>query len=122
MYLLAKVAELKVVGTQLTNKTHFYCEKLNSYEHLQILWGKVPPWFRHLCLLGGTIVMISLSVLNHIFVHQYTITITVMIIPAIIIYNKMYDRLSIKIMILIIDQNHNIDHDIDHRSKSQLCG
>ena len=22
---------------QLTNKTHFYCEKLNSYEHLQIL-------------------------------------------------------------------------------------
>ena len=25
---------LKVVGAQLTNKTHFYCEKLNSYEHL----------------------------------------------------------------------------------------
>ena len=21
-------------GAQLTNKTHFYCEKLNSYEHL----------------------------------------------------------------------------------------
>ena len=43
-------AEL-VVGAQLTNKTHFYCEKLNSYEHLQILWGylpPVPPWFRRL--------------------------------------------------------------------------
>jgi len=25
---------LKVVGAQLTNKTHFYCEKLNSYGHL----------------------------------------------------------------------------------------
>ena len=25
---------LKVVEAQLTNKTHFYCEKLNSYEHL----------------------------------------------------------------------------------------
>jgi len=25
---------LKVVGAQLTNKTHFYYEKLNSYEHL----------------------------------------------------------------------------------------
>ena len=24
----------KVVGAKLTNKTHFYCEKLNSYEHL----------------------------------------------------------------------------------------
>ena len=31
---------LKVVGAQLTNNTHFYCEKLNSNEHLQILWGK----------------------------------------------------------------------------------
>ena len=30
----------KVVGAQLTNKTHFYCEKLNSYEHLQIYGGK----------------------------------------------------------------------------------
>ena len=39
---------LKVVGAQLTNKTHFYSEKLKSYEHLQILWGQVPPvppWF-----------------------------------------------------------------------------
>ena len=34
---------LKVVGAQLTNKTHFYCEKLSSYEHLQILLGQVPP-------------------------------------------------------------------------------
>ena len=25
---------LKVVGAQLTNKTYFYCKKLNSYEHL----------------------------------------------------------------------------------------
>ena len=25
---------LKVVGAQLTNKTHFYCEKLIFYEHL----------------------------------------------------------------------------------------
>ena len=33
---------LKVVGAQLTNKTYFYCEKLNSYEHLKILWGRVP--------------------------------------------------------------------------------
>ena len=47
-----RLNSLKVVGAQLTNKTHFYCAKLNSYEHLQILWGKVPPvppWFRHLC-------------------------------------------------------------------------
>ena len=47
-----RLNSLKVVGTQLTNKTHFYCEKLNSYEHLQILWGQVPPvpsWFRRLC-------------------------------------------------------------------------
>ena len=34
---------LKVVGAQLTNKTHFYCEKLNSYEHLKILWRYVSP-------------------------------------------------------------------------------
>ena len=34
---------LKVVGAQLTNKTYFYCKKLTSYEHLQILWGHVPP-------------------------------------------------------------------------------
>ena len=34
---------LKVVRAQLTNKTHFYCKKLNSYEHLQILWGQMPP-------------------------------------------------------------------------------
>ena len=38
-----RLNSLKVVGAQLTNKTHFYCEKLNSYEHLQILWGEVPP-------------------------------------------------------------------------------
>jgi len=25
---------LKIVGAQLTNKIYFYCEKLNSYEHL----------------------------------------------------------------------------------------
>jgi len=37
-------AELtQVVGAQLTNKTHFYCEKLNSYEHLLILRWHVPP-------------------------------------------------------------------------------
>ena len=45
---------LKVVGVQLTSKTYFYCKKLNSYEHLQILWGQVPPvpsWFRRLCFL-----------------------------------------------------------------------
>ena len=35
------VAEL-TVGAQLSNKKHFHCEKLNSYEHLQILWGKCP--------------------------------------------------------------------------------
>ena len=29
-----RLNSLKVVGAQLTNKTHFYCEKLNSYEHL----------------------------------------------------------------------------------------
>ena len=29
-------------GGTITNKTHFCCEKLNSYEHLQILWGQVP--------------------------------------------------------------------------------
>ena len=42
---------LKVVGAQLTNKTHFYYKKLNSYEHLQILWGHLPPvlpWFHRL--------------------------------------------------------------------------
>ena len=38
-----RLNSLKVVGAQLTNKTHFYCEKLNSYEHLQILWRQVPP-------------------------------------------------------------------------------
>ena len=43
-----RLNSLKVVGAQLTNKIHFYCKKLNSYEHLQILWGQVPPvlpWF-----------------------------------------------------------------------------
>ena len=29
-----RLNSLKVVGTQLTNKTHLYCKKLNSYEHL----------------------------------------------------------------------------------------
>jgi len=29
-----RLNSLKVVGAQLTNKTHFYCEKLNFYEHL----------------------------------------------------------------------------------------
>ena len=38
-----RLNSVKVVGAQLTSKTHFYCEKLNSYEHLQILWGQVPP-------------------------------------------------------------------------------
>ena len=38
-----RLNSLKVVGAQLINKTHFYCEKLNSYEHLQTLWGQVPP-------------------------------------------------------------------------------
>ena len=28
---------------QLTNKTHFYCEKLNSYEHLQKFCGGKCP-------------------------------------------------------------------------------
>ena len=37
-----RLNSLKVVGAQLTNKTHFYCEKLNSYERLQILWAQVP--------------------------------------------------------------------------------
>ena len=40
---------LKVLRAQLTNKTHLHCEKLNSYECLQILWGQVSPvppaWF-----------------------------------------------------------------------------
>ena len=38
-----RLNSLKIVGAQLTKKTHFYCEKLNSYEHLQILWGQVHP-------------------------------------------------------------------------------
>ena len=38
-----RLNSLKVVGAQLTNKTHFYYEKLNSYEHLKILWGQVLP-------------------------------------------------------------------------------
>ena len=42
-YWQGQLNSLKVVGAQLTNKTHFYCEKLNSYEHLQILWGQMPP-------------------------------------------------------------------------------
>jgi len=29
-----RLNSLKIVGAQLTNKIHFYCEKLNSYEHL----------------------------------------------------------------------------------------
>jgi len=29
-----RLNSLKVVGAQLTNKTHFYYKKLNSYEHL----------------------------------------------------------------------------------------
>ena len=52
-YMQERLNSLKVVGAQLTNKTHFYCEKLNSYEHLQILWGQVPPvppWFCRLCI------------------------------------------------------------------------
>ena len=28
---------------KLANKTHFCCEKLNSYEHLKIWWGHMPP-------------------------------------------------------------------------------
>ena len=43
LLLQGQLNSLKVVGAQLTNKTHFYCKKLNSYEHLQILWGQVPP-------------------------------------------------------------------------------
>ena len=48
--LQGQLNSLKVVGAQLSNKTHFYWEKLNSYEHLQILWGLAPsaPWFRRL--------------------------------------------------------------------------
>jgi len=38
-----RLNSLKVVGAQLTNKTHFYCEKLNSYEHLYILCGHLFP-------------------------------------------------------------------------------
>ena len=40
-----RLNSFKVVGAQLTNKTHFYCEKLNSYEHahLQILWRQMLP-------------------------------------------------------------------------------
>ena len=39
----SEVAELtQSCGAQLTNKTHFYCEKLNSYEHLEILWENAP--------------------------------------------------------------------------------
>ena len=50
----AELTQSCTCGAQLTNKTHFYYEKLNSYEHLQILWGQVPPvlfWFRHLCVM-----------------------------------------------------------------------
>ena len=43
-----RLNSVKVVGAQLANKIHFYCEKLNFYEHLQIL-PPVPPWFRRLC-------------------------------------------------------------------------
>ena len=53
LYVQGRLNLLKVVGAQLTNKTHFNCEKLNSYEYLQILWGyvpPVPPWFRRLCI------------------------------------------------------------------------
>ena len=44
--ILTAATSLKVVGAQLTNKTHIYnCEKLNSYEYLQIIGqvSRVPP-------------------------------------------------------------------------------
>ena len=42
--IIAGVVELmKIVGTQRTSyvSRHFYCEKLNSYEYLIILWAMV---------------------------------------------------------------------------------
>ena len=36
------VAELKVVGDELINKTCFYSEKLNSYKHINFV-GQVTP-------------------------------------------------------------------------------
>ena len=39
MYLIGAAELTQNCGAQLTSKTHFYCKKLNSYEHLQMLWG-----------------------------------------------------------------------------------
>jgi len=40
----AQLNLLKNVGTQQSNKTHFYCKKLTFYDQLikLILWGQVP--------------------------------------------------------------------------------
>ena len=40
---VAEAAKLtQSCGGTIINKTHFYCKKLNSYEHLQICGGKCP--------------------------------------------------------------------------------
>ena len=43
-YINIGVAELtQSSGAQLTNNTHFYCEKLNSYDHLKNFEGASAP-------------------------------------------------------------------------------
>ena len=40
---MGRLNSLKIVEAQLTNKVHFYCEKLYSNECLQILWIQILP-------------------------------------------------------------------------------